>query len=273
MNIDLLLHSKGKSIRLPSFLYDHGHVGTETNPSDETVVAALEERNLNQNIRKEHRDFISSSNTKENCRRLKEAQDQQLVTKAQGLAMQGEWTKLFDLQGKDSSFQAITKGLPESIYRWHIRASNNSLPTASYLSKIDPRISPKCEKCDKTPQTLHHILNFCSHSLESGLYTWRHNNVLKELKESLQTELSESWEIRADLGNLKGTQCNTIPLDVLPTTSRPDICLINRNTKEISLLELTICWDLSHGESEKRKEEKYAPLVAELVENGWKVLL
>ena len=37
-----LLHRRGLNIKLPSYLYDHGHLVIESNPLDEVVESAIE---------------------------------------------------------------------------------------------------------------------------------------------------------------------------------------------------------------------------------------
>ena len=201
-NIDIFLHSKGLSIPLPSFLYDHAHIVNETNPSDPTVSSAIVAKlNDDRRTRNEYKTCITSQNRSLNSKNLKNATDASLKQHAETLPLQGEWVKLLELQNSECSFKALTLGLSEAIYRWLLKASTNTLPTMAYLNKIGRTISSSCTRCGRSPETLHHILNNCQVALDSGLYTWRHNEVLSCLFEFVQHKVRETpeWKVRADL--------------------------------------------------------------------------
>ena len=264
----MLHHSHSSSIPLPSFLYDHGHVINETNPSDETIVEAIkEETEFNGKLRTRHQGFVTTNNPNINSKNLKRLYDEELSNQARTLETQGEWAKLYELQSKDTSFNAITKGLSEQTYMWLLKASSNSAPTMSYLLRINRAMSSACPRCGKSPETLHHALNNCTNALENGLYTWRHNKVLSVLHLACSEEFPEPWEVRVDLAT---NPRDTIPSDIIPTMQRPDLTLINRQEKEFILVELTICWDIYHQPAKERKEQRYASLTSELNELGWK---
>ena len=55
-----------------------------------------------------------------------------------------------------------------------------------------------------------------------------------------------------------------IPPHILVTTLRPDIFMINESSRKAIIFELTCPWDLNVQRSHTCKEEKYAPLVADL---------
>ena len=55
-----------------------------------------------------------------------------------------------------------------------------------------------------------------------------------------------------------------MPLVVFPTTSRPDICIVNEMLREVILFELTCPWGANIARSHAFKEDKYAPLVSDL---------
>ena len=56
----------------------------------------------------------------------------------------------------------------------------------------------------------------------------------------------------------------TIPPDILVTTLRPDIFLVNESSSTIIMVELTCPYDSNIVTSHTFKSEKYAPLVADL---------
>ena len=56
----------------------------------------------------------------------------------------------------------------------------------------------------------------------------------------------------------------TIPPDILVTTQRPDIFLVNRSLRKAILFELTVPWDSNIDSSHELKVNKYGPLVNDL---------
>ena len=61
-----------------------------------------------------------------------------------------------------------------------------------------------------------------------------------------------------------------ITWDVL-TAQKPDLVIINRKTKEVKLVELTVPWDTSNNMTAamKRKTEPYEELVTTITGNGF----
>ena len=194
---------------------------------------------------------------------------------------QGQWHELIELKAGEISFKALTFGLSESTFTWLHKAATDTLPCASYLKRINKITDSACNICGHRPESLKHILNCCQYSLINGRYTWRHNTVLHYLVSALTEDLLPSNEIAilVDLPNnpLIPTPgqptVRTIPEDILITELRPDLSIINRKKKEIRIVELSICWDQDHERARRRKEDRYEPLIAELLERGWKSTL
>ena len=61
----------------------------------------------------------------------------------------------------------------------------------------------------------------------------------------------------------------TIPADILTTSQRPDIILINRKDRKISILELTISFEKNINSANLRKGLRYHGLSQDLIERGW----
>ena len=56
----------------------------------------------------------------------------------------------------------------------------------------------------------------------------------------------------------------SIPPQVLVTNQKPDIVILNESLRQIIIFELTCPWDGNIARSHTFKEEKYAPLIADL---------
>ena len=79
-------------------------------------------------------------------------------------------------------------------------------------------------------------------------------------------------EIIADLPSL-WLNGGTIPPDILTTSFRPDLVILNRSKKEIELLELTCSFEKNIEMAHLRKAKKYHDLKIDLEGVGWKVHL
>ncbi len=76
---------------------------------------------------------------------------------------------------------------------------------------------------------------------------------------------ARDWKLLVDPGKQL-----RFPEITASTTLRPDMVLMSEVTKQVVLLELTVPWEEWMEEAQERKKAKYAALVAECRENGWK---
>ena len=81
----------------------------------------------------------------------------------------------------------------------------------------------------------------------------------------------EGTEVYADL---EGHRVNgvTIPPDVAMTAQKPDLVIVNRKTKEVKLVELTVPWDTTANmtAAQSRKTERYKELTTTIAGNGFR---
>ena len=120
--------------------------------------------------------------------------------------------------------------------------------------------------------TLEHILNFCSVSLTQGRYTWRHNSVLNHIANTIMQNKPSHVEVYSDISGLD-INGGTIPPDILVTQLRPDLVILNRQEKIISLLELTCSFERNSEAANLRKTLRYTSLKSDLENNGYRCLL
>jgi hypothetical protein len=59
----------------------------------------------------------------------------------------------------------------------------------------------------------------------------------------------------------------TLPPDILVTSQRPDLVLINCQTGSIIIFELTCLWDSNVDRSHEYKCNKYSALITDLMAN------
>ena len=121
----------------------------------------------------------------------------------------------------------------------------------------------RCPFCGNI-QTLLHVLSNCTVALDQGRYTWRHDSVLSTIISCVRPFLRDGFSLYSDLAGFQASHGGVIPPYILVTPLRPDLFLIDESAREIVLLELTCPWDHNINRSHEYKQEKYAPLVADL---------
>lgn len=96
------------------------------------------------------------------------------------MARPGRWTNWDSLERKRLSWHDIW--LMELSFI--IRATNDLPPSPENL-KLWYGEDPTCSLCGASA-SLKHILSGCGTSLIQGRYTWRHNQILRELASTLE---------------------------------------------------------------------------------------
>ena len=159
-----------------------------------------------------------------------------------------------------------------------MRSSTNTLATPDNLKRWKISTNDNCKMCIKPncrPQkaTLFHILNHCERFLgESERFTWRHNSVLNFITLTLKENQPDHIKIYADLEN-HNINGSTIPQNIVPTNSRPDLVVIDSSTQPptVYLFELTIGFERADNieAANTRKYERYSSLSQDIREAGY----
>ena len=147
-----------------------------------------------------------------------------------------------------------------------MNAGLNTLPSLDNLKRWGKRVSDRCPFCGNT-QTLAHILSNCSVAMEQGRLTWRHDSILHTIIELVNPCLSSGMRLYSDVPGFFAPGGGSIPPNILATTLRPDIFVVNEDLRIAVVFELTCPWDANISRSHDYKENKYAPLVADLSQN------
>ncbi len=162
----------------------------------------------------------------------------------QGAAFQEE------LINHDMAWSAARSGISYKTQEFAQKAKINVNPTGVNKS-IWFKISPFCKICKEEtgktiPQTLAHILGSCaiSRGIESedprNSVTWRHNEILKCLAESVTKELDGNFKVMADLPG-HALHYENFPTQWLNSSSnlKPDLIIVPPNNAPIIIGELT----------------------------------
>ena len=202
---------------------------------------------------------------------LKEETLKKWKEKVEKLVMQGDFIKLLEEEQEDVTWKSIANNIPKGVLSFALKASTNSLNSPDNLRRWGKIKLANCALCGNYC-TLEHILNFCSVAKNQGRFTWGHNSVLNYLCLELKDKLPENLQMYSDLDqySLNG---GTIPPDILCTLQRPDLTLIDRSKKKITILELTCSFEQNINSANIRKLGKYQDLKKDIEKNGYSVTL
>ena len=106
--------------------------------------------------------------------------------KVKSLAVQGRNLALAAAEESDLIWKSYMFDLKRGTLKFLLNASIDTLPTAANLKRWKKSLSDKCKLCKKR-QTTNHCLNICKVALDTNRYTWRHNNVINYIVQSLDT--------------------------------------------------------------------------------------
>ena len=105
--------------------------------------------------------------------------------------------------------------------------------------------------------------------LEQGRYTWRHDSVLNILFQSLKLKTSnKDIDVFCDLPE-QYPGISTIPNDIIITNQKPDIVILDRKNRKVTLVELTIPFERNINKAQIRKEDRYKNLVSDISEKDY----
>ena len=180
--------------------------------------------------------------------------------------MQGDYLALHMEEQSCLTWKSYLWDIPQGVLKFAINAGINTLPSADNLKRWGKRVNNRCGFCGNI-QTLAHILSNCSVALEQGRFTWRHDSVLKSIVTFVHSKLRPGFSLFSDLTGFQSPSGGVIPPHVLVTPLRPDVFLINEESREVVLFELTCPWEQNIDRSHEYKENKYAPIVADMSRN------
>lgn len=212
---------------------------------------------------------------------VRHQQEAERCAKAVSQAKQGQWTSWENVEHRKLTWRDLWE-MEGSQISFIIRAAYDVLPTPKNLNQWLGE-DPSCPLC-QTPATLRHILTGCKTSLSQGRYTWRHNQVLRQLAITLEgrrssinalppptsrpsnttpfvragqrpvkpamrvegtlLDATRDWKMQVDLD-----QQLKFPPEILTTNLRPDLILWSTSQKSLFIVELTVPWEAAVGEA------------------------
>ena len=150
--------------------------------------------------------------------------------KLKSLAVQGRNLELAAAASTDFIWKSFLYDMKAGTMKFLSNAAIDTLPTAANLQRWKKSPSDKCKLCLGC-QTTDHCLNICKVGLDTGRWTWRHNNVLKYIIDSLDTT---KFLVFSDLPGLEAAGGGTIPPEICVTNLKPDIVILDKKKEGIT---------------------------------------
>jgi len=153
-------------------------------------------------------------------------------------------------------------------------AQEQATRTRATRHRIDKEnISPMCRLCGDREETVAHIVSECRVLAQTQYKKWRHDTICQvihwELCKDNVLDHAEKWyEHRPDTvtenDKVKLIWDMKIQTDKVIEHSRPDIILMNKNTRELKIIDVACSFDTRVNEKEQEKITKYQDLKWEL---------
>ena len=134
-----------------------------------------------------------------------------------------------------------------------LNPSIDTLPTKANLCLWGKRTNNKCRCGSK--ETLNHLLNCCQLALNEVRFTFRHDCVLKYIASCLDTL---KYTCYVDIPGHQTPAGGTLPPDVAVSNLKPDIVIVDKQQKSVSILELTCPAEHRLEIAHRLKKEKYS---------------
>ena len=112
------------------------------------------------------------------------------LAEALALQVQGQWCAWENYIKQDFSWKDLL-AFPPNLLSFCLRATYDVLPSPSNLKRWHISTVSECFLCKKQVCTTAHILTGCSTALEQGRFTFRHNQVLKQLDAGIREFISQ----------------------------------------------------------------------------------
>ena len=230
--------------------------------------------------------------------------DTYAFSKAVQLQVQGQWTRWINYVQQDFSWASLM-AMPANLTSFCLASTYDTLPSPTNLKRWRITTEAMCTLCSKDVCTTAHILGACKVALQQGIYTFRHDTVLHQVIEALQTFISNikeavpisakssimfvkkgakvpckrtppvgilyyasDWVLLADLNS---NYC--FPVHIAFTQLRPDITIFSNSLRKVILMELTCPCEENMQSWHSTKINKYLALKTVIESNGWCVEL
>ena len=102
----------------------------------------------------------------------------------------------------------------------------------------------------------------CIKAPEDGKFTFRHDNIVNYIAKCLDRE---KFSVYADIEGSQTAAGGTIPPEVMVTNLKPDLVVIDRKKKSVSIFQLTVPNESRIETAHVLKMEKYQHILTDIV--------
>ena len=183
---------------------------------------------------------------------------------AKSLPQQGELLRDTPDQAAAKVWSVAVGYLSSSATKFILNAACDSLPHNSNLSLWGRGVPSGCPLCSQK-QTRLHILNHCPVVLELRRFNHRHDAVLIVISELVRANLTPSQQMITDLPG----STYQYPQYIICTDARPDIAVWDDISKNVYLIELTVCFETNFEVARERNVLRFTDLVEEAEQHAF----
>ena len=184
---------------------------------------------------------------------------EKLLNHVETLQVQGSLLSLASQEKEDLLWKSTMFQLKSGTLKFMLNACIDTLPTPANLRRWKKTSCDKCKLCGNRA-TSNHYLNCCSTMLNTGRYTWRHNNLVN----FIVTNVDNKFKVFSDLPGWEATGGGTIPVNLCVTNLKPDIVIMDTQKKHMHIFELTCPLSMNIDKRNQEKSKKYAPFVTDI---------
>ena len=141
-----------------------------------------------------------------------------------------------------------------------LNASINTLSTQDNLKLWNKSTSDKCALCGNRDSTLH-TLSGCKVALNQDRYTWRHDNIVKYIVDSIDTS---KFTVNADIEGHRASTGGSLEPELAITLEKPDIVIRDMTNNSVDICELTAGHEINIAKNHKTKSDKYAWMLTDI---------
>ena len=170
------------------------------------------------------------------------------------LLKQGEYLKFAQQEECDPSWKSILYNLPKGTMKFILNSLTHTLPTQDNLKLWGKAFSDKCNLC-KNRDSTSHCLSGCKVSLDQGRFTWRHNNIVNFIVNSVD---KSRFTVYSDLPGHQASNGGSLPPSMIVTNLKPDIVILDEKNKKAVSYEMTVPFETNIHKQHKYKSDKYA---------------
>lgn len=189
------------------------------------------------------------------------------LQKAERLSIQGPFLCMTDVQLKSSHSIFYNWKVSDLLVKFTIKARLSLLPT-NFTKHIWNRDNdPSCPFCHQHTESIAHLMNGCREF--HNFYNRRHNRIADKIFEVISGNLNDFQFHANKLAESIITDCGDELQRI--THRKPDILVIDNQSRKCIILEVTVCYDLYFEQALNTKQERYQPLCSLLQSLGWDV--